>query len=219
MTALLLFFFVLALCLATVIGTYTVTVNKTISGAGGTIIGSDAVTDNELVTANPSVLASQAGTLTTRTNTTSGTLTMTSGGHGIITGQRVDLYWASGKIYNAVVGTVSGTSVPIASVGGGDVLPATSTAIQVGISKSTPFNMTGDNLTALILSTPVSGYIIVASNSADLYVGYVAATKVFTWTTSDIATNPLAGVTPTKVWMSHGETTAQAGMQAAALVH
>ena len=79
------------------------------------------------------VAAAKAGTLSTRTNNTDGTLTM-GASHGITTGAIIDLYWlVSGTTYayrhGVVVGTVSGTSVPI-SGGTGTNLPAQASAIM-----------------------------------------------------------------------------------------
>jgi hypothetical protein len=194
---------------------------KVSRAASGLVSGSQSttVTDSQLVQANPTVPAAQPATLSVRTNNTSGTLVMTNGNHGITTGQRVDLYWAGGHCYGATVGTVSGTSVPIASVSGGANLPSQDTAITVGIATATPFAVTGNDLQALALSTPVSGYFVFNGGS-DLYAAYVTGGYVQTWVTGDTNTNPLAGVSPTQVFMSHSSTSAQQTlMQAGALTH
>jgi hypothetical protein len=72
----------------------------------------------------------KTGTLTTRTDNETGTLTMSSG-HGITTGQFIDLYWATGIRRGITVGTVSVNSVPIGAdnSGSGNNLPSASTAI------------------------------------------------------------------------------------------
>lgn len=77
-----------------------------------------------------SVPVGKAGTLTTRTDTQTGTLTL-GVSHGIVTGQIIDLYWSGGERYGITVGTVAGTSVPIGAddSGIGDALPAALTAI------------------------------------------------------------------------------------------
>lgn len=71
-----------------------------------------------------------AGTLSARTGDSVGTLTIT--GHGISTGQGVDVYWNSGSNarIGCVAGTVSGDNIPITS-GAGDVLPASSTSVFI----------------------------------------------------------------------------------------
>lgn len=73
--------------------------------------------------------AAKSGTLSTRTDDNTGTLTLGSG-HGIATSDVVDLYWTGGRRYGVTVGTVSGTSVPI-DLGAGDNLPIATTVITV----------------------------------------------------------------------------------------
>lgn len=71
--------------------------------------------------------AGKAGTLSTRTNATQGIATL-GGGHGIATGNTVDLYWVGGRRFGVTVGTVSGNSVPF-SGGTGNDLPAQAFAL------------------------------------------------------------------------------------------
>lgn len=71
--------------------------------------------------------AGKAGTLTTRTDNDTGTATL-GAGHGIITGDIVDIYWDGGVRYGVTVGTVAGTSVPF-DLGAGDNLPIATSAI------------------------------------------------------------------------------------------
>lgn len=77
-----------------------------------------------------SIPAAEAGSLTTRTSDTAGTITMDDAGHSIQTGDVIDIYWSGGVAYGATVGTVSGTSVPFTGASG-DALPAASTAVTV----------------------------------------------------------------------------------------
>lgn len=194
---------------------------KCTTGITGLISGSGTVSVSDAlgIEANPTVPVAKAGTLTTHTTNTTGTLTM-GAGHGIITGQRIDIYWVGGSCYGAIAGTVSGNTVPIASVAGGDNLPASATAVTVGIPVVSPFNLTGDNIQAFAFTTNVTGYFAVVTNSAELLAVYLTAGNVYKWFAGDLATNPLAGVVPTKIWMSHAVTTApQKGMAAAAVSH
>lgn len=91
----------------------------------------DVNTDNE-VSFGPAagIAAAKSGNLTTRTSDTVGTLTMAAG-HGIITGDILDIYWTAGTPgmrRGVTVGTVAGNDVPF-SVGAGDNLPADESAI------------------------------------------------------------------------------------------
>ena len=121
-------------------GTYTiqvqvgsVTINKTLTRTG----------DGELAV-DPSLPVAQAGTLSTRTDDDTGTITMDSGGHTIATGNTVDVYWNGGVQYGVTVGTVSGTSVPI-DAGSGDNLPTQDTAVTVVAQTSVTCSIDGDN--------------------------------------------------------------------------
>lgn len=69
------------------------------------------------------------GTLTTRTDGNTGVITL-SPGHGIATGDKVDIYWAGGVQKNVTVGTVSTNSMPF-DLGVGRDLPAATTAVVV----------------------------------------------------------------------------------------
>lgn len=204
-----------------ILGVVTVTVQKNISGGLISASMTQSVTDNVGVLANPNVPAAQPGVLTTHTTNTTGTMTMTNSNHGITTGQRIDIYWTDGQCYGAVAGTVSGTSVPIASVSGGSNLPASSTAVVVGIATSAPFNLTGNNLQALILAaTSASGYFVINDGSSDDFAAFVSAGFVYAWIKGDVAANPLATYTPTTVFISHNSIAgAVPGMQAAAVTH
>lgn len=106
------------------------TINITGSLGGIQLAGAITQTVGSQFPSEVTVPAAKAGTLTTRTNANTGTLTMGSG-HGIQTGDIVDLYFGSGLVQRDVtVGTVSGTSVPIDG-GTGDDLPTATSAVVV----------------------------------------------------------------------------------------
>lgn len=193
-------------------------VSKSISGASLAASESQTISGESQALASPTVPVAVSGVLTTRTDDTSGSITMDAGGHGITTGARVDLYWTGGSCYGATVGTVSGNTVPITDVAGGDVLPSATTAIRVGKCVEAPFAITGNNITGLVASSPVQGYIVAADGSSDLAVWELSAGKLSIWDPSEAAASPLAGDTPTKAFFSHGDVnTAQTDMKLAAL--
>lgn len=180
------------------------------------------ITDNLMSNIIESIPAAQPGSLTTRTNNTAGTLTMTNANHGITTGQRLDLYWTGGQAYGAVAGTVSGTSVPIASVAGGSALPAANTAINVGLCQQVLVACTGNNLSAKLEALPTGSngyYVFDSSAPADLLADYVVGGIMSSWFTGNGVTNPLAAVTVASVWMSHNNTAGSQTMQCALLSH
>jgi hypothetical protein len=93
--------------------------------------------------------AAKAGTLTTRTDNTTGTITGASG-HGIVTADRIDLYWPGGQRRNVLVGTVAGTSIPF-SGGTGDNLPAASTAVTFVKPQAEPLLIDGSSVVAILI--------------------------------------------------------------------
>ena len=116
-----------------------------ISGGGVSMTSQGVTREGSLsIGLEETLAASQAGSLTTRTDDNTGTITMTSGSHTIATGNTVDIYWSGGVRYGVTVGTVSGTSVPI-DLGSGDVLPAAATAITIVPQVSANVSIDGDN--------------------------------------------------------------------------
>lgn len=195
---------VLGLAFLTLLGLVTATVTRSVSGYFAAS-STSTLSDSDGVTANPTVLAAQPGVLTTHTTDTTGSLTMTNSAHGIITGQRIDVYWAGGQCYGAVAGTVSGNVVPIASVSGGADLPASSTAVTVGIPVSAAFNVVGNNLT-MLAAVPGAGqaaYFVWNNGSADQLAQFVTAGGSYEWDNSQGSSSPLAGNAPTVVWIGH----------------
>lgn len=128
----------------------TLTYSLALTGLGGNISRQLPRTSDGGITLDVSVPKGYAGTLSTRTDNETGTLTLGSG-HGITTGAIIDLYWATGTRTGITVGTVSGTSVPIGAdnAGSGNNLPTATTAIVASVR--VPFNIAidGDNLAIL----------------------------------------------------------------------
>ena len=90
----------------------------------------------------PALVAAQTGTLTTRTNTTDGVCTISTG-HGIVTG-KVDLYFAAGVRYG--VDAVVATNEVTISGGAGDNLPTEDDPVTVVIPTVIEVNFDGDTL-------------------------------------------------------------------------
>jgi|SRR6185295_13752910 len=187
----------------------TVSINFTtsISANGLSISGQTSVTaEGEGGSlANPTVLQARPGALTVRTSGTVGSLTMETG-HGITTGQRIDLYWEGGKAYGCTVGTVSGLVVPITATEGGDAFPSAATAIIAGIANQVPFDIVGDNMLALVATSGVAPncQIVLHDGTDDHLRIPLAVGETYAWYTG-LSTNPIAGDTPTKVWISHDD--------------
>lgn len=104
-----------------------------VRGQGLFFSGTSSRTEEGGSSVDVTIPIAHAGVLTTRTDNETGSITMDAGGHGITTGQIIDLYWATGARYAILVGTVSGTTVPIGAdnSGNGNNLPTAATAVVV----------------------------------------------------------------------------------------
>lgn len=155
--------------------------------------------------------AAKSGNLSTRTDNDTGTLTMDSGGHGITTGARLDIYWATGSRRGVAVGTVSGTSVPI-DLGSGDNLPTQGTLITAMVPISVPIIITGDNTVGLAVKNPAGGaqaakatFVFAKSDNTEGTHFVVGSGGCGSWFSSEGTTNPIAGDAITQVFVSHGD--------------
>lgn len=113
-----------------------------------------------------SIAAAKTGTLSTRTDNDTGTLTMSSG-HGITTGATFDLYWVSGGVtyhqHTVTAGTVSGNSVPF-DLGTGTNLPVQGTAIFAMVQNVIPCEIPDvsdlNNDALLVVQSDIGGLLI-----------------------------------------------------------
>lgn len=176
----------------------------------------DSLTAAASLGANESLPAAPTGVLTIRTSGTAGTLTMDSAGHGITTGARLDIYWAGGSCRGALVGTVAGTSVPFTAAVG-TALPASSTAITAAVPTAVVLVAVGNNCVVIAAAGDAAFTVVFAdgSNVEQLAVVKTAAGG-YCWFTGD-GTNPLAGLTTAKVFLSHGSAAGPQGVRAKVL--
>jgi hypothetical protein len=180
-----------------------ITIQKSITRTGDAPIGLQTTLNN-----------AQAGTLSTRTDNDTGTITMTSGGHTITTGAVVDIYWSGGVQYSVTVGTVSGTSVPF-DAGVGDNLPAETTAVTIVVQKNVNLYIDGDNtkLISICLETTTD-----TLRTAGLLIAYDAANDTIAtidlvanvpqvWDIEGGSANPFTGDPITYLKVSQGNAT------------
>lgn len=154
----------------------------------------------------------KTGTLTTRTDANTGTLTMDSG-HGITTGQTLDVYWADadGVMHSRLgmtVGSVATNSVPIDG-GAGDDLPDAATAITAMVPEEQAFAVEGDDVLVLIAScpAPAAGVSIVDDGDAVAARLTLKAAEGYGYAEGNNQTNPVAGDTLATVLLSHSDST------------
>ena len=159
--------------------------------------------------------AAKAGSLTLRTDNDTGSVTLGSG-HGILTGDIVDLYWTGGRRYNVVAGTVAGDVVPI-DLGSGNNLPAQDTAVTLVKQAEVDTDFDGDLLVALGLLCAGRGRVgFKEAATTALNVDLVAG-ELYFWLAGGSGLNPLATFNPTSFSASQASSSAAARLQVGAL--
>lgn len=162
--------------------------------------------------------AAKTGTLTTRTSNSVGTLTMTTG-HGIQTGDRLDLYWDGGQRRGITVGTVSVNSVPF-TLGAGDNLPLVNTVITAMVPTVKVITFTGSNLVALLFwCQAYSQFVLTQSDNTEIFATVIEGSgkNTFSWDEDCGYTNPVSG-TVGKLYLSHNDSGAAQPMRAGILL-
>lgn len=130
----------------------TINYDVLLTGLGSTVGGRIARSGTAGVVYEIPLAGGKTGTLSTRTDDETGTLTLESG-HGITTGAIIDLYWSGGSRRNITVGTVSGTSVPIGAddSGFGSNLPTATTAVIACVQTEFNVSIDGDEVAFIVL--------------------------------------------------------------------
>lgn len=106
----------------------------------------------------------QDGRLTTRTDDNTGVVTMSDAGHGLETGDKVDVYWDGGLRYR-MSATVAGTAVTLDG-GSGDNLPPDETDVVCCVQVEIPTQIDGDAAQLLVVSLEYA-------DSASVSLGHV----------------------------------------------
>lgn len=240
MTILLILFGLLLFGLIRQIAANSCTVTTTIVQNGNSYPNVQVTNSTGNVGDTATVAAAKTGTLTTRTNNTTGTLTMQAG-HGFTTGSIISLFWpiqtspsqpTSGMITTVTVGTVSGNSVPITTLGGA-VLPVLNSVITAMIPTQLTFSIPeGDNCVMLIFnSVGTPGFVTLSQLNGTVIETFqlVADSSPgspnynYQWTSGNGITNPISGGSSgadvAYALFSHGDSTASHQMSAAALIN
>lgn len=189
---------------------YTARVSYAHRLAGKTYTEQRDITGEHHKGTSQSVAAAKAGALTTRTDDNTGELTMAAS-HGITTGQRLDLYWEGGSRRGITVGTVAGNAVPI-DLGSGDNLPTESTEITAMVPVEESLVITGDDLKLLVASSTKRGQIVLEDSGGEELHIPLEAGSVYDWHTLKGSTNPIAGDSITKAFLSHEDSAAASTM-------
>lgn len=148
--------------------------------------------------------AGKAGTLTTRTSDTVGEATLGTG-HGIATGDVVDVSWNDGVRYGVTVGTVAGNVVPLTDSGAGDNLPVQGTDLVVSKQITINTDFDGDDAVMFAVhSTKRSHIDFQDSGGASLEAVDLPTNEVWWWAEGTGEVNPLAGNAVDRVKVSNG---------------
>lgn len=178
-------------------------------------------TYDNVIQAEPTVPGAKTGTLTTRTDDNTGSITAEVS-HGISTAAIVDVFWLNaddtyGSRRGMTVGTVAGTTVPVDG-GTGDVLPLAATALRLMTRHSEAAVVTGNNLVGIFIDMPTPGVVTFADSSdVELFAVDLTDSDVYGWTAISGLTNPLAGDAVAKIFFSQYGTATQSPM--VTLVH
>lgn len=192
---------------------YEITVKVQGTQDGDTAVQTFTASGDGREQAKPTVPAAKGGTLTTRTDNDTGTFTMENG-HGFITSDKIDVFWAAGKRRN-MTATVTGNSV-VLDGGTGDNLPAATTAIRAMKPYQVDYTVAGDDVVGIQAKSPVAGYIVVVEDDEGPVDGKTfdfLGNSGFAWCEPMEAaigyTNPLDGMATLSVKFSHGASSAQ----------
>ena len=176
--------------------------------ADGTFESNATVDTDGRIVRNPSLAAAKSGSLTTRTNNTTGTLTMIAG-HGITTGDEFDLYFLKtdgtrGYRLGVTAGTVATNDVPI-SGGTGDNLPDDEALVTAMIPSNQELAYDKDDIKAFIFdcSQPAQFAVYDATDTL-LFSGSVDGTgDCYGWHADSGITSPFTA-DPSYMLVSHG---------------
>jgi hypothetical protein len=201
---------------------YKMSFSKTSSYGGRSFSkNTDVLADGQYARSVSVPAAKTGGTLTGRTDNDTGIITMPAG-HGIITADKVDIFWNVGGVLGSRQGmtaTVAGNAITV-DAGQGDNLPALNTT-NISMMKPTTedFVVTGDNVKAYVAGATAPGWVIFLSGASAILktVRLVSGTLVDDWNNVNGGANPFAGLAIAKVSFSHGEAAAQT-MTAAVLI-
>lgn len=187
---------------------------------GGKQFGTDKpITADSKIQVDKTLDAAKTGTLTTRTDDNTGEITGQAS-HGVTTGARLDVYWSGGHRRGMTVGTVAGNAIPIDG-GSGDNLPALSTALTIMVPTEEVLIFDGDNLQ--LLSVYGEAKCIFVFTGADDVEDYSrvfdGASGADFWWDDGLEANPVVGDDVTKVFLSHGDSSASRTLRVAVLIN
>lgn len=153
------------------------------------------------------IAAGSSGTLSTRTDDNTGVVAAAAG-HGIVTSDTVDVYWATGVRYG-MDATVSGDNITV-DLGAGDVLPAQSTAVVITKQIEVNADFDGDDMVLFYAYANVRAHLdFQDSGGASLFALELDDENPLYWWASDTEIAlPITGNAVAAIFISNGTTSA-----------
>jgi hypothetical protein len=149
---------------------------------------------------NVTLDAATEGTLSTRTNDTSGVITVTS--HSFSAADIIDIFWTGGKQIECTVDSTTATTITF-SGGNGDNLPIATTEVTVFEPIEVTQVVTKTKQQAMLMSA--DGRIVVRTNSVTVPANTweFEENDGFSWRESGVFANPFSADV-TAFWLSNG---------------
>lgn len=184
--------------------TSTLTVSGDIGGAA--MNSSFSRTATGQISHDVAINPAKTGTLTTRTDNTSGVATLEAG-HGIVISNVVDLYWTGGRRYNVNVTAVATNDVTF-SGGTGDNLPVQSTALTMTKQQTIDTDFVGNLLVAIGALCAARAHLSFYESATLRLSVDLTGNELWFWVNGGTAANPLAAANVTHIVASQAGTTA-----------
>ncbi len=186
--------------------TSTLTGSTTIGGVSitGQIVRTATGQISQSLDGDSALAAGKAGTLTTRTDNDTGVATVSTG-HGIITADKVDVYWEDGIRYG-MDATVAVNAVTIDG-GAGDNLPILTTALVVCKQTIVDTDFDGATVEQIIAagSTRCHLHFQQGGGTSIFAVEIPSSREFWEWHTGSPVTNPFGTDVIGKVCVSNGD--------------
>lgn len=131
--------------------------------------------------------AAAAGTLGTRTDANTGIVNVAAG-HGLVTGDLVDLYWSGGVRYG-MSATVNANAITVDG-GAGDNLPVTTTVINVGKVYVIEYACKVEIIEMFAVQSSTRTQMDARTDAASLNHQELTADQAYIWTSEDGVDNP-----------------------------
>lgn len=151
----------------------------------------------------PTLAAAKKATTWTKATDSTGTAVLATG-HGLTTGNKVTVFWAGGRRYG-MTAAVTGDSIALAG-GAGDTLPASATAVTLGVQTIVKGSFDPDEIALLQLTATgrVSIELVTAAAAVSLAVDLAAGNTCLWWNSSGIV-RPVTGDDIVAIHVANGD--------------